>query len=160
VLEAVFILLEFPSPSRRIFIGSHSLPPLWFAVSVLHDRNTSLFQAKSKERAKSNKITALKQEDDTLVHSREEIEAVTTGFYRSLFTAQDDLAPEVVLDHVQSKVTDAMNDEVTKPFTAAEVEKALFMMGANKAPRPDSFTAGFFSVSLGYVGANYNICSS
>jgi hypothetical protein len=35
VLEAVFILLEFPSPSRRIFIGSHSLHPLWFAVSVL-----------------------------------------------------------------------------------------------------------------------------
>jgi hypothetical protein len=27
VLEAVFILLEFPSPSRRIFIVSHSLPP-------------------------------------------------------------------------------------------------------------------------------------
>jgi hypothetical protein len=35
VLEAMFILLEFPSPSRRIFIGSHSLPPLWFAISVL-----------------------------------------------------------------------------------------------------------------------------
>jgi hypothetical protein len=35
VLEAVFILLEFPSPSRRNFIGSHSLPPLWFTVSVL-----------------------------------------------------------------------------------------------------------------------------
>jgi hypothetical protein len=35
VLEAVFILSEPPSPSRRIFIGSHSLPPLWFAVSVL-----------------------------------------------------------------------------------------------------------------------------
>jgi hypothetical protein len=27
VLEAAFILLEFSSPSRRIFIGSHSLPP-------------------------------------------------------------------------------------------------------------------------------------
>jgi hypothetical protein len=27
VLEAVFILLESLSPSRRIFIGSHSLPP-------------------------------------------------------------------------------------------------------------------------------------
>jgi hypothetical protein len=27
VLEAVFILLEFSSPSRRFFIGSHSLPP-------------------------------------------------------------------------------------------------------------------------------------
>jgi hypothetical protein len=27
VLEAVFILLEFSSPSRSIFIGSHSIPP-------------------------------------------------------------------------------------------------------------------------------------
>jgi hypothetical protein len=27
VLEALFILLEFQSPSRRFFIGSHSLPP-------------------------------------------------------------------------------------------------------------------------------------
>jgi hypothetical protein len=27
VLEAVFTLLEFPFPSRRNFIGSHSLPP-------------------------------------------------------------------------------------------------------------------------------------
>jgi hypothetical protein len=36
VLEVVFILLEFRFPLRRIFIGSHSLPPLWFAVSVLH----------------------------------------------------------------------------------------------------------------------------
>jgi hypothetical protein len=35
VLEAVFVLLEPSSPSRRILIGSHSLPPLWFAVSVL-----------------------------------------------------------------------------------------------------------------------------
>jgi hypothetical protein len=37
VLEAVFILLEPLSPSRRFFIGSHSLPPLWFAVSVLQN---------------------------------------------------------------------------------------------------------------------------
>jgi hypothetical protein len=35
MLKAVFILLESSSPSRRSFIGSHSLPPLWFAVSVL-----------------------------------------------------------------------------------------------------------------------------
>jgi hypothetical protein len=35
VLEAVFVLLKSPSPSKRIFISSHSLPPLWFAVSIL-----------------------------------------------------------------------------------------------------------------------------
>jgi hypothetical protein len=36
VLEVVFVLLESPSPSRKNFIGSHSLPPVWFTVSVLH----------------------------------------------------------------------------------------------------------------------------
>jgi hypothetical protein len=29
VRPSEFILLEFQSPSRRIFIGSYSLPPLW-----------------------------------------------------------------------------------------------------------------------------------
>jgi hypothetical protein len=41
-LEAVFVLLESLSPSRRIFIGSHSLPPLWFAVSVTTHAEASL----------------------------------------------------------------------------------------------------------------------
>jgi hypothetical protein len=40
VVEAVFVLLEFPSPSRRIFIGSHSPPHLWFAISVLQPADT------------------------------------------------------------------------------------------------------------------------
>jgi hypothetical protein len=35
-LDVLLVLLESSSPSRRIFIGSHSLPPLWFVVSVLH----------------------------------------------------------------------------------------------------------------------------
>jgi hypothetical protein len=29
VRPSEFIVLEFHSPSRKIFIGSHSLPPLW-----------------------------------------------------------------------------------------------------------------------------------
>jgi hypothetical protein len=37
-----------------------------------------------------------------------------------------------------------MDEELHKPYTAKEVRKALFMMGANKAPGPDGLTAGFF----------------
>jgi hypothetical protein len=43
VLEAVFILLELSSPSIRIFIGSHSLPPSLvrrIGLSVLHQTKT------------------------------------------------------------------------------------------------------------------------
>jgi hypothetical protein len=37
VLEAVFILLEPLSPSRRIFIGSHSLPPSGLSFRSFND---------------------------------------------------------------------------------------------------------------------------
>jgi hypothetical protein len=41
-LEAAFVLLEFSSPTRRIFIGSHSLPPSLvrrIGPSVLQKKN-------------------------------------------------------------------------------------------------------------------------
>jgi hypothetical protein len=42
VLEAVFIFLEFPSLSRRIFYRlPFTPPPLWFAVLVLHRHRLS-----------------------------------------------------------------------------------------------------------------------
>jgi hypothetical protein len=47
VLEVVFVLLDSPSPSRRIFIGSHSLPPLWFAVSVLQSYSLNTTYSRS-----------------------------------------------------------------------------------------------------------------
>lgn len=66
------------------------------------------------------------------------------NFYAALFSAQDNLQPEAILEHVPSKVTDSMNEELSQPFSVEEVHRALFMMGANKAPGPDGLTAGFF----------------
>jgi hypothetical protein len=40
VRPSEFILLEFQSPSRRIFIGSHSLPPLWSSNPSFRRANT------------------------------------------------------------------------------------------------------------------------
>jgi hypothetical protein len=108
------------------------------------DRNTSFFQAKSKERAKTNRTAALRRVDGTVVTEQQELEIVARDFYSELFTRQEELDVLPILDCVPEKVTDQMNDELTKPFTAAEVEKALFMMGANKAPGPNGFTAGFY----------------
>jgi hypothetical protein len=56
VLEAAFILLEFPSPSKRIFIGSHSLPPL---LGSLYRS----FTLSEKNRAKLREILSLLQSD-------------------------------------------------------------------------------------------------
>jgi len=45
-----------------------------------------------------------------------------------------------------------MNEALDRPYTAQEVEWALFMMGACKAPGPDGFTAVFYQTHWETVG--------
>jgi len=118
------------------------------------DRNTALFQAKARERAKRNKISVLKRDDGSLATSQDELESVATEFYKNLFTAQNELSPETIFEHVPRKVTAEMNERLTRPFSADEVERALYMMKGSKAPGPDGFTAGFYQLHWDVLGAD------
>ena len=91
-----------------------------------------------------NRIHALKNTDGELVVIKKRLEEMTNNFYQGLFTAQADLEPDLVCQHVPRKVSEAMCDFVEQPFLPEEVEMALFQMGPSKAPGPDGFTAGFF----------------
>lgn len=116
------------------------------------DRNTKFFQAKAKERTKVNRISGLRTPDGGMVTEQAQLESLATEFYSDLFTAQENSAPEEILPHVPIRVTEVMNEALEAPYTAQEVERALFMMGANKAPGPDGFTAGFFQHHWELVG--------
>ena len=63
-----------------------------------------------------------------------------------------DPRPEDILSRVPVRVTDVMNESLEAHFTAQEVERALFMMGANKALGPDGFTEGFYQAHWDVVG--------
>jgi hypothetical protein len=108
------------------------------------DRNTGFFHAKAKQRTRLNKITSLKRADGSVCSQQAELEAMAAEFYQHLFTAQENTRPEEVVRCVPKKVTDEMNTFLCSPFTAKEVEKALFAMKPNKSPGPDGFTAGFY----------------
>lgn len=108
------------------------------------DRNTSFFHAKARERAHSNRIMGLKKDDGSIVTSQEELQTEAMDFYSKLFTRQEELDLGPVLNCVQERVTWQMNEVLMQPFSAEEVRKATFMMGANKAPGPDGLTAGFY----------------
>jgi hypothetical protein len=49
------------------------------------DRNTAFFQAKAKERAKTNKIAALQREDGAVVTEQEDLEECAVDFYQNLW---------------------------------------------------------------------------
>jgi hypothetical protein len=115
-------------------------------IQWLHegDRNTNFFQAKAKQRYRTNKISALRRADGSLCEEQQELEALAAGFYQDLFMAQENTEPEVVTCHIPRKVSEFMNETLAGEFSHEEVRKVVFMMHPNKSPGPDGFTAGFY----------------
>lgn len=116
------------------------------------NQNTALYQAKARERNRGNRIKSLRKDDSSVVVKQEDLENVANEFYKDLFAAQGDLDPGTVLEHVPRKVNGEMNESLTRPYTADEVRRPVFMMGANKALWLDGFTAGFFQVHWELIG--------
>ena len=77
---------------------------------------------------------------------------MAAAFYQNLFMAQENTTPELVTQHVPSKVTELMNEALTAEYTSEEVKKAVFMMHPNKSPGLDGFTAGFYQRHWGLIG--------
>ena len=49
-----------------------------------------------------------------------------------------------VIDKVKPRVSDAMNQELNKPYTREEVKNAMFNIGDLKAAGPDGLHAVFY----------------
>jgi hypothetical protein len=118
------------------------------------DRNTKFFQAKAKQRSRTNKILALRRVDGSLCESQEEIGRMAAGFYRGLFTAQEATTPELVTNHIPRRVTELMNETLAIEYSCEEVRKAVFMMHPNKSPGPNGFTADFYQCHWNLVGSD------
>ena len=108
------------------------------------DKNTTFFQAKAKARARMNRIQSLARPDGMRSSEQEVMEQWTAEFYQNLFTAQEQLEPDLVCQNVPRKVLDQMCELLVRPFTEEEVRNALFQMKPRKAPGTDGFTASFF----------------
>ena len=66
---------------------------------------------------RSNRITALKKDDGSIVTSQEELETEAMDFYSKLFTRQEELDPGPILNCVQERVTWQMITNTETGFT-------------------------------------------
>ena len=108
------------------------------------DCNTGFFQAYASARRKKNMIKKLKDENGNILEGMDILKPHIKGYFNNLFTSEVNFVDPAVINKVQTKVTDQMNDMLMAPYTADDVRKAVFSIGDLKAPGPDGLHAIFF----------------
>ena len=108
------------------------------------DRNTRFFHLRASQRRRRNRISKLKKPDGTVTVNEEEMGAMATDFFRTLYTTEGTTDMDQVLNTIPTKVTAVMSESLMAPFEKDEIKRALFQMFLTKAPRPDGLPAHFF----------------
>jgi hypothetical protein len=108
------------------------------------DQNKSFFHRKATWRAKKNNIKKLQTNDGSLTEDGDELKDITSVFFKDLYTKDEAVNPEDILQLFQPKVYGLMNNRLCKEFSSEEISDALFQIGPMKAPGPDGYPARFF----------------
>jgi hypothetical protein len=108
------------------------------------DRNSSFFHSFASARRKKNYIKKLKNDNDVWVEGTENLKPLISDYFTNLFTSEVQATDPALLQKIQPKVDQLMNERLLAPFTAEEVKKAVFSIGDLKAPGPDGLHAIFY----------------
>jgi hypothetical protein len=66
------------------------------------------------------------------------------NYFANLFTTNPEVCPNLILEHVEPKITELVNEGLCKEFSEQEISDTMFHMGPLKAPAPDVFSAHFY----------------
>lgn len=116
------------------------------------DPNTRYFHSRATQRNRRNFISKLVLEDGTRVEDKQEIVKVMVDYFKTCFTSTNSTSFDSILDGIDTKVTTAMNAELTKCFTAVEVEQALKQMKPMTTPGLDGIPPLFYKSYWSTVG--------
>jgi hypothetical protein len=116
------------------------------------DRNTKFFHACANSKRRQNHVGRIMDETGLTWDTEGAVEGAFVSYFTSLFTRGPDGDYGPCLQHITSRVSEAMNLELVRNFTADEIREALFQMAPLKAPGPDGFNACFFQKNWTTMG--------
>jgi len=108
------------------------------------DRNTKYFHHQAQWRARKNYIRRLKKEDGSWCSNKEELQDMAVNYFEHLFTANDLVNPQEIIDLLVPSVTAQTNADLCKEYSDEEIGDALFQISPLKAPGPDGLPGWFF----------------
>ncbi|KAA3487748.1 reverse transcriptase [Gossypium australe] len=134
---------------RRKCTGSKGRGQIGFNMGI----KVSLFFHKCATiRRRVNLILKLNLDDGEVVTTEAEINATATDFFKELFSSKGVANPDKVLEGIEVKITEEINNDLVAPFQEEEIWKALKKMGPTKSPGPDGFPALFYQRYWHIVG--------
>jgi hypothetical protein len=95
-------------------------------------------------RRKKNYIKKLLNYDNEWVEGTTPLKPLVLNYFSNLFTSEVQDVDPMVLEKINPRIDDAMNEKLMSPFSADEVKKAMFSIGDFKAPGPDGLHAVFY----------------
>ncbi|XP_019166906.1 PREDICTED: uncharacterized protein LOC109162678 [Ipomoea nil] len=114
------------------------------------DRNTKYFHKYASHRKKKNFVEKLKN-DNGVWQEGQALESLVTSYYKQIF-ASGGSPGNFRVDSLQTRVTEAHNAQLLRPFEPEEVRAALFSMGKDKSPGPDDMNPGFYQAFWDVIG--------
>ncbi|XP_057803521.1 uncharacterized protein LOC131018835 [Salvia miltiorrhiza] len=117
------------------------------------DCNTKFFHTMASARRKKNSIVRLQRDDGSWTENVDDIKLVARSYFENLFDESNAVTDfHHVLDRLSPGIDEAMNEELTKPFTLDEFKAAVFQMHPDKSPGPDGFNPNFYQNCWDVVG--------
>jgi hypothetical protein len=121
---------------------------MWLSAG---DKNTQFFHLRASQRRRKNKISKLKKSNGQFTENEDEMGAMATDFYKTLYRSEGTTDMDRVLNTVPVKVTAAMNEGLLAPFEKDEVKIALFPNVSDQGAWARWHASTFFPAPLGIM---------